>query len=148
MDYSVLQTYVQDGLIGLFIILAGMIKIPKIEINLWSMLAKKIGNALNKDVMEKVDKLAKDLDEHRKEGEEEAARFARSRILRCEGELLKSKGEPIYSKEAFEDLLDDIDRYNDYCDEHEDFENSKAVLAIKYIKNTYQEYQKENKFLS
>lgn len=147
MDYTVLQTYVQDGLIGLFIILAGMIKIPKIELNLWNILAKKLGDALNRDVIAKVDNLQKDFNEHRTIEEQDKARAARYRILVGESNLRRSHGESVYSKEAFDELLRDIDRYNKYCNDHPEFENSKAVMAIDYILDSYADYTKENKFL-
>lgn len=147
MDYSTIQAYVQDGLIGLFIILAGMIKIPKIELNLWAIIFKKLGNALNHDVLEKVNTLSKDFEEHLKREEKEQIDANRRRILTCEGELRRAEGKSIYSKEAFDELLDDIDAYNKYCSSHPDYENSKASLAKEYILDTYADYMKDNKFL-
>ena len=41
----------QAGGIGLLIILTGLIRIPKIEINLWTILARVIGRALNSEVL-------------------------------------------------------------------------------------------------
>lgn len=147
MDYTILQPYIQDGLIGIFIIIAGMIKIPKIELNLWSILARKIGDAINHDLSEKVDILKRDFDEHRIAEQQDKARAARYRILNGESTLRRSGGESVYSKEAFDELLMDIDRYNKFCNDHPEFENSKAVLAIDYILDKYAEYMKENKFL-
>lgn len=144
MDYSAIQPYVQDGLIGVFIILAGMIKIPKIELNLWSLLARKIGKALNGELSEKVDRLARDFEFHLKAEEEDKVRATRRRILRCEGDLRRGI---VYTKEAFDELLRDVDSYNKYCNDHPEYENSKTVLAIDYILDTYAVYMKDNKFL-
>ena len=44
----------QDGLIGLVIILLGLIKIPKIDLNLWTLLARVLGRAMNGELTEKV----------------------------------------------------------------------------------------------
>lgn len=144
MELTTLITYAQDGLIGIAVILLGMIKIPKIEINLWSFLAKKLGKALNGEVLEQVKDLRKDFDDHVKNTEEERARAARYRILTCEGELRRGIQ---FTKEAYDELLEDIKRYNHYCATHEDFENYKAVLAIDYILETYTECTRENSFL-
>jgi len=38
------------GLIGLVIVIGSLIKIKPLEINLWSWLARKLGNALNGDL--------------------------------------------------------------------------------------------------
>jgi len=145
MDISTLTPYAQDGLIGIAVILLGMIKIPKIEINLWSFLAKKLGKALNGDVLDQMAKLRKDFDEHVTKMGEEQARASRYRILRCEGELRR---EIPYTREAYDELLEDVKRYNKFCSEHKDFENYKAVAAIDYILEEYAEYIRENKFLA
>ena len=42
-----------------------------------------------------------------------------------------------HSKEHFDEILEDIDEYEDYCRDHEDYENNKAVLAINTIKEEY-----------
>ena len=141
MDYTV---YIQNGLIGLFIFLAGFIKIPKIELNIWGFILKKVGKALNSDLNEKVDKLQSDLDKHIKDDGEETARAARYRILRCEGELRRGIG---FTREAYDELLEDIKRYQKYCNEHEDFENYKAVMAIDYILEEYADYIRKDRFL-
>lgn len=145
VNYDIITNYAQDGFIGLCIFLLGMIKIPKIEINLWSFLLEKVGKALNRDMYKKVDSLQKELQNHIKEDGEEMARASRYRILRCEGEL--RRGIP-YTKEAYDELLEDVKRYNKFCSEHKDFENYKAVVAIDYILEEYAEYIRENKFLA
>lgn len=147
MDYSTIQAYVQDGLIGLFVILAGTIKIPKIELNLWAIIFKKLGNALNRDVLERVDRLSSDFEKHLKDEEIERVNANRRRILKCEGELRRAEGKSIYSKEAFDELLKDITCYKKYCSSHPEYENAKAVLAVEYIQDTYTDYMKGNKFL-
>lgn len=136
---------IQTGAIGILVILAGMIKIPKIELNFWGWLGKKIGKAINSEVLESVENLQRDLDDFKKEEELERVRFARQRILRFNDEILFEKR---HSKEHFDEILDDITIYENYCADHEDYENNKAVLAIGTIKEVYKQCLKTHDFLT
>ena len=60
MSLQELMPFVQAGGVGLIVILAGLIKIPKIEINLWTLIAHSLGRALNTEVIKKVDDLNND----------------------------------------------------------------------------------------
>ena len=144
MDLNNIIDLAQAGAYGVIIILAGLIKIPKLELNFWSFLARSIGRALNREVMEQVQKLSKELESHIRMEEEEKARTARQRFLRFNDEILEGKK---HTKEHFDETLSDIDIYVDFCDEHPKFENSKAEAAIANIKKIYQECLEEKKFL-
>ena len=134
---------IQTGAIGILVILAGMIKIPKIELNFWGWLGKKIGKAINSEVLESVENLKQDLDAFKKEEELERVRFARQRILRFNDEILFEKR---HSKEHFDEILEDINVYENYCADHEDYENNKAILAIGTIKEVYKRCLKTHDF--
>ena len=136
---------IQTGAIGILIILAGMIKIPKLEINVWNLIGRAIGRSINKEVMDRVNALAKEVDELKKDEELERVRFARQRILRFNDEILFEKR---HSKEHFDEILDDITLYENYCADHEDYENNKAVLAIGTIKEVYKQCLKTHDFLT
>lgn len=136
---------IQTGAIGILIILAGMIKIPKLEINVWNLIGRAIGRSINKEVMDRVNALAKEVDELKKDEELERVRFARQRILRFNDEILFEKR---HSKEHFDEILDDITLYENYCADHEDYENNKAVLAIGTIKEVYKQCLKMHDFLT
>ena len=136
---------IQTGAIGILVILAGMIKIPKLEINVWNLIGRTIGRSINKEVMDRVDALSKEVDDLRKDEELERVRFARQRILRFNDEILFDKR---HSKEHFDEILDDITVYENYCADHEDYENNKAVLAIGTIKEVYKECLKTHDFLT
>ena len=138
------DTIVQTGVVGILIILAGMIKIPKIEINIWNLIGRTIGRSINKEVMDRVDLLSKEVDDLRKDEELERVRFARQRILRFNDEILFDQR---HSKEHFDEILDDITLYENYCADHEDYENNKAVLAIGTIKEVYKQCLKTHDFL-
>lgn len=136
---------IQTGAIGILVILAGMIKIPKLEINVWNLIGRAIGRSINREVMDRVNALAKEVDELKKDEELERVRFARQRILRFNDEILFEKR---HSKEHFDEILDDITLYENYCADHEDYENNKAVLAISTIKEVYKECLKTHDFLT
>ena len=122
------------------VVLASLLEVSKIKINPWSW----VGGLLNKNVMCKVDKIERDLaDVERKVGEKTAV-ASRYRILRFDDELLH---EVKHTKEHFEQILYDIDVYERYCNEHPDFKNNLAVMAIKHIKNVYQKCSRDNLFL-
>lgn len=140
------------GIIGILIVLAGMIKVPKMELNIWNSLGRVIGRSVNDEVMERVQELKSTVNELQtevqriqKEEELERARQARQRILRFNDEILFNKR---HSKEHFDEILDDIDTYEEYCREHEDYENNKAVLAIATIREVYKDCLKTHDFLT
>ena len=68
----------------------------------------------------------------------------RYRILRFDDEI--RHGEK-HSKEHFDQIIEDIDKYEDYCRDHPEFPNSKVVFAIRNIKNVYQKCTDECTFL-
>lgn len=68
----------------------------------------------------------------------------RYRILRFDDEI--RHGEK-HSKEHFDQIIEDIDKYEDYCRDHPKFPNNKVVFAIRNIKNVYQKCTDEGTFL-
>lgn len=134
----------QGGVVGLLVILIGMIKIPKLELNIWNLIGRTIGRSINGEVLTQVKRLTAEVDILKKEEELERARQARQRILRFNDEILFNKR---HSKEHFDEILDDIDTYEDYCAAHEDYENNKAVLAISTIREVYKECLRDHDFL-
>ena len=134
----------QDGLVGLFIVLLGLVKIPKIEINLWTALAHVVGRALNGEMIEQIQDIDSTLKRHMKTTEEERVNEARRRILRFSDEVLYEQG---HSKEHYDEILEDIDRYEFYCANHPEFKNNKAVMAIETIKDAYQDCIENHDFL-
>ena len=151
MDFIQIDTWMQQGVIGLLIILAGMIKIPKLELNIWNLIGRTIGRSVNKEMMDQFNDVQKEIkgvkdevDKLKKDEELERVRQARQRILRFNDEILFNKR---HSKEHFDEILDDIDVYEDYCATHEDYENNKAVLAISTIREVYKECLRDHDFL-
>lgn len=117
----------------------------------WTWLAEQFGKAANKEMIDKIDTLSKKVDSLEKHDldqdkalEEEKAKAARRRILRCADEI-RSKVK--HSQEYFDDMLSDISFYKQYCKENPKFKNEKAVIAIKIIEEIYERCHKNNDFL-
>ena len=90
---------------------------------------------MNGEIMLKVDKISNELENHIKKTEEERINQCRQRILRFSDEVMYDSG---HSQEHYNDILEDINKYESYCKSHPDFVNNKAVIAIETIKEAYQ----------
>lgn len=129
---------------GVLLILMTIIQVTPIKINPWSWIARCIGRAINGEVLEKVDNLSTELEEHKKNSEERHATLCRSHILRFGDEV--RHGIP-HSKEGYDNILLDIDSYEEYCDKHPCYKNNVAVATIKHIKKMYEKHLEEDSFL-
>ncbi len=129
---------------GLLVLIMTFVQISKIQINPWSWLARKLGRAINGEIIEKVDNLSNDLNLLRVESEEREATTCRARIMRFGDEILQGKE---HTKEHFDQTLLDITFYETYCDEHPKFRNSIAVATIANIRRVYDKCLKEKTFL-
>ena len=107
-------------------------------------LARAIGRAINGDLIEKVDKLEKNIEQMDHDAGERRAKDARVRVLRFGDEILHDVR---HSKEHFDDILLDISEYEKYCDEHPEFENDRMQLTAETIKSTYKKCWQEHSFL-
>lgn len=124
--------------------LSTVIEISPIKLNPWSWLARKIGKAINGEVLDKVDQLEKRVDSLRDTVEERSAVDARTRILRFGDECLHGDR---HSKEHFDQILRDITAYELYCNDHPNFKNNTAVLTIGSIKAIYKQRLRDHDFL-
>lgn len=88
----------------------------------------------NKAMEERVVKVQKTLEAHIKEDEDDKARNQRYRILRFYDEICEGRK---HSESHFEDILDDIDNYEHYCETHPNFKNSRGHVAMHSIKDVY-----------
>ena len=127
-----------------FLVGGTLIQLAPIKINPWTWVARKIGRAVNGELIEKVDSMSKRLSEMEDKQEEREAKNARIRILRFGDEC---QHEVKHSQEHFDQIIQDIDQYETYCAEHPDFKNNKAVLTISRIKENYKHRLKDNDFL-
>lgn len=151
-----LQTIPVGGWAAIVTALLTLVQITPIKINPWSWIATQIGRAINKEVMEKQDAFQKETQEYRKNNDRNIKEIrdtmnrnkieeARNRILRF-GDEIKSK-QIRHSEEYYNQILDDITRYEQYCNEHPDFQNERTVSTKKIIKEAYENHLRNNDFL-
>lgn len=91
-----------------------------------------------------IDEIDRKLDEHIKDEEFKDAKACRVRILRFYDELCEGK---MHSENHFEDIIEDINKYEAFCKAHTDFPNNKGQLAMEDIKDTYSKLKRKNAFL-
>lgn len=135
---------VQNGWFGWLFLVMTLIEFSPIKIDPWTFLLKLIGKAMNGDLINEVKELRCDVSSLRKEIDEDKANACRTRILRFYDELAHDVK---HSKEHFDQTLNDINTYEIFCDNHPDFKNNIACMAIKRIKDTYDQCGKDNTFL-
>lgn len=97
---------------------------------------KKFGNS--------IDNLDRKMDKLQKLNDEGMALTWRYRILRFDDEVLHDDK---HTKEHFDQILEDITKYERFCKDNPDFENNKAYLAIDNIKKVYKKCTDEGTFL-
>ena len=121
-----------------------LIQVSPIKVNPWSWLARTIGRAINKEILENVSSMQETLDKHISKDDERYAKQCRLRILRFNDEILQNRR---HTKEHFDEILGDITEYEIYCSEHKDYKNNKAVMAIHNVNRVYSECMAKNSFL-
>jgi len=93
----------------------------------------------------RIDDVDKKLDSHIQEEEWANAKQCRTRILRFNDEICRGVK---FSENHFEDILEDIDAYEAFCEKHKnDYHNGKGKLAMDNIKETYKRDKLNNDFL-
>ena len=135
-----------------------LIQISPIKINPWSAISKllkkfasKIGNLLHKDMIEKINSMNNDIIELRNdfnkekyESERREAENTRIHILRFGDEILHGIR---HTQDHFEQILLEIKKYQDYCNEHPNFPNGVTEFTTKRIKEVYQKLLETGDFL-
>lgn len=135
----------------LLIGVSGLIQISPIKIDPWSKLARAIGRAINKEVIDTVNKLEADVAEIKEIGDnrdakedERHAKTLRRDILRFGDEIRHTPG---HSKERFDDILLEITEYEAYCNSHPEFKNRMTTSTVKLIISVYEKYLEDDSFL-
>lgn len=136
---------------GLLAILLTVVQIAPIKINPWSAIARLLGKSINADVLKELDDVKGDvketrqtLDEHIRMDDERNADSHRQRILQFNNELLRDIP---HTQEDFIEILAEIDFYENYCKEHPEYKNNRAVHAIAHIGKVYDERLEKHDFL-
>lgn len=76
--------------------------------------------------------------------EKNNADTSRTRILRFDDELYNGIR---HSQEYFNQILDEVDLYEHYCETHPEYKNSRTVEATKHIREVYQKCRDEHSFV-
>ena len=104
---------------------------------------EEIGTKLDEQ-SKQIDSLEEAFNQKNKEDAEKEAKAARRRILRADDEIRMGMK---HSKDFFDDVLRDIDAYEEFCDEHPHFKNRCAESASKNVAETYETCKAQNSFL-
>ena len=129
---------------GILALVMTLVQISPVQVYPWSWIAKRIGRAINAEVLERVERTEKKLDEHIDQDEAGRATQERAYILAFNRQLMAGER---HTREEFWEALASIDRYHKYCDAHPEYPNERAVHAIHNIGRVYDERQQKNDFL-
>lgn len=96
----------------------------------------------SKEILEAIGKLSKEIDEVKADADQRNAILSRTHILRFRDELYNDMK---HTSEYFEQTLDDIEVYEQYCEEHPKFANGRTKAAATFIREEYNRLFKEHK---
>lgn len=115
---------------GLVIVLLSAVEVSPVKINPWSWIGGIIGKLLGiKTLSDKVDALDEKVDINQ-------ATTIRVRILRFEDEVQNNIE---HSKDSWNQVMDDINRYEEYTEYHPKFKNNITEASINHLKKKYDE---------
>jgi len=148
------------GWFGIVIALLSVVQISPIKIAPLSWLAKKVGNACNRETNDTVKRLTTELAETKKIVadltsaltevkricEENDTKAARERILWF-GDELVYQPEKKHSKDRWDSVVQYINDYDDYSDKHPEFKNHITDSTTKMIMESYMRCMRERDFL-
>lgn len=120
--------------------LSVVIEFTPIKVNPISAILKWIGKRTNNELMTKVEALEAKVDDL----EESDIVNCRVRILTFADEIRRCVR---HSKETFDQVLSDIDTYEQYCNKNPEFMNHKTVAAKEKILDIYSKCLDSNDFL-
>jgi len=101
-------------------------------------------NGRYKEVLDGITKLSEKIDTVNNELQEEKAVAARVRILSFMNSLLENH-KP--TKDAFDQTLSDVTRYERFCHDHPNFKNNQTASTIAFLEKDYQERLEKHDFL-
>lgn len=148
---ALLEALSLGNVTAIVLVVLTVIQIAPIKIDPWSWVGKAIGRFINGEVLERQKNLEEevgDLKDQIKKSNEEAKQnkveLARKRILRFNDELLHDQN---HSKEMFDDILEDIELYENYYKTHDKVKNGKAKHAVQNINSVYDKRLEKRDFL-
>ena len=97
-----------------------------------------------KGVKDAIKTLSDKVEAFGRKSDERYAVTVRIRILRFRDEMLAGQS---HTHDSFQQVLTDIDDYEDYCNNHPDFRNNQTEVTIEHIKSNYRERLEKHDFL-
>jgi len=145
---TVKDTLSTGGII--FVIIASLLQISKININPWDKILGWLGERINtkvnerlNDMVAKVTAITVKLDEHIAESEFKEIQDTRRDILDFANACMNGRK---HTKEQFDFVIKECDDYERYI-ERNDIRNGVVSSAIKEIRRLYEKCLQENSFL-
>ena len=108
----------------------------------WAWLSQR--HASNKEILKQVETLTKKVDDLSYKVDQNEAIECRARILRFNKELIENER---HTLEEYSTILEDIDKYEGFCNRNPNFRNNKANLSIENIKRCYLKCEEQHDFL-
>lgn len=96
------------------------------------------------EIHNKLDKIDERITGLEDDTKEESVTNRRYRVLRFDDEIRHKQD---HTKEHFNQILDDITKYELYCSMHPNYKNNQAEMAIANIKETYHDCVQNDSFL-
>lgn len=139
------------GGLGLIAVLSLFIEFIPIKLNPVSAFLNWIGRRTNRELFGKIEELEDKVDEISKRQEAAEALECEREAINCRIRILQFSDEMRrhikHSQESFNQVISDIDSYEQYCDEHPKFMNNKTVTAKERIMAAYEGCLVQNDFL-
>jgi len=124
---------------------AGVFGLITLFINrFWAKRDEKRGKL--KAILDRIDEMDGKLTAHIAADDERNAVQCRTRILRFADELINEPNH-LHTQGNFEQTLQDITVYDQYCAEHPKFRNELTLRSAEIIRKVYDECAREHKFL-
>jgi len=98
----------------------------------------------NSEIIKAIKELEKKIDSVDKKGDERDAVSKRKDILRFAGEMQEGHK---HSKDSWDQCMQDITEYENYCKAHPDFRNNRTGATVEYIERNYNERLEKHDFL-
>ena len=140
---AIIDNYLSSGLLAL-IFCGALVQIAPVKIYPVSWIFKVIGRLTNAELIAKVDAIEKKFDKHIKADEEEKVGNIRQKILDFDAEACRGLK---HTEEQYNQIIENVDFYEAYCETHKDYKNNKAITAISNIKDRYKQDKLNNNFL-
>lgn len=137
--------------VSFIIILFTILEKSGSKYNPWTFMLKAIGKVINGEVIQKMEKFEKDIENNNNKISELRARFDEEKAVSCRIRIARFADEIRlhikHSKDQFDQTMMDITNYERYCKENSNFANNITISSIMLIKKTYQELLENGGFL-